>query len=323
MRTSRTLKALAAFTAAGLMLAACSSDTEEEPNGSAGQTSENGTDTESGDETGDDNGGEEVSKDLTVGVPAGWDEGVAVSHLWKVMLEERGYDVELVNADIGVIFTAMAGGDHDLLFDVWLPATHESYLENFGDQIEDLGSWYEGAALTIAVNSDSPAQTIADLAEYADDYDGRLVGIDAGAGITQITQDEVIPTYGLEDLDYVLSSTAAMLADLQGADREGRNIAVTLWRPHWAYDAYDIRDLEDPEGTMGDAELIHTYARDGFSTDHPELAEWISNFTFSDEQLASLENLMLNENEGEKNDESAAQWLEENPDFAPALFGEN
>lgn len=292
MRKSRFMPVAAAIGAAGLALAACSSDDD-----------------------GSSNAG-----DLTIGVPAGWDEGVAVSNLWKVLLEDEGYNVELVDAEIGVIFTSLAGGSHDLLLDVWLPATHESYLDEYGDDIEELGSWYEGAALTIAVNSDSPVQSLADLAENADAYGNRLVGIDPGAGLTEITQDSVIPNYGLENMEFVISSTAAMLAELQGADNDGRDIAVTLWRPHWAYDAFDIRDLEDPDGVLGAAETIYSYSRTGFTDDHPEVAEWISNFTFSDDQLASLQNLMLNENQGEQNEESVREWLEENPDFRDAAI---
>src|SRR5699024_7143238 len=106
-----------------------------------------------------------------------------------------------------------------------------------------------------------------------------------------------------------------------GNGAAGDNIVVTLWHPRWAYDEFPIRDLEDPEGALGEAEEIHTFGRTGFAEDYPQLAEWIGNFTLSDEQLASLENLMLNENEGEQNEESAAQWIEENPDWVEATVG--
>src|SRR5699024_6806857 len=180
--------------------------------------------------------------------------------------------------------------------------------------------WYDQATLNIAVNEDSPAQTIGDLKDMADQYNDRLVGIDPGAGLTNQTKNNVIPDYGLEDMEFVISSTSAMLAELKSATESGENIAVTLWHPHWAYDAFPIRDLEDPKGSLGDAEKIHTFANEGFSEEFPDVAEWIGNFTLSDDQLASLENIMLNENEGNKNLESAKTWLEENPDFQENLM---
>src|SRR5690625_4127047 len=129
------------------------------------------------DDNGADNGGEEVEAGGTIeiGIPAGWDEGVAVSYLWAHILEEQGYEVELEDAEIGVIFASLAGGDsYDLLFDAWLPITHESYVEEHGDSIDDLGVWYEGAVLTIAVNEDAPITSLDELADNADVFDNRL-----------------------------------------------------------------------------------------------------------------------------------------------------
>ncbi len=57
------------------------------------------------------------------------------------------------------------------------------------------------------MNEDAPIDSLAELADNAELFDNRLVGIEAGAGLTRITQDEAIPTYGLEDLEYVISST--------------------------------------------------------------------------------------------------------------------
>jgi len=258
-------------------------------------------------------------KDLTIAVHNGWDEGIAASYLWQAILKDDGYAVDIEMADPGPVYTGLAGGDFDVNFDMWLPITHADYLEQYGDDLEQLGSWYDDARLTIAVNEDSPLKSIKDLAEHPEVVDNRLVGIEPGAGLTRITKDEVIPTYGLEDVDFVESSTPAMLAELSGAIDEGRNIAVTLWRPHWAYEAYPLRDLEDPEGSLGKAEKIEMVGRTGFGKDYPELASWLANFTLTNDQLFSLENLMFNENGGKDNEASATKWLADNPELVPAL----
>lgn len=255
-------------------------------------------------------------KEITLGYGTGWAEAEAVSYLWQDLLESEGYDVTLKSGDIGVVYTALAGGDFDLSVAAWLPNTHAAYLEQYGDDISDQGVWYDQAAITIAVNEDSPAQTIADLAKYADDYGNKLVGIEAGAGQTKITKDVVVPTYGLEGLDYTISSTPAMLAELKGAIEEDRDIAVTLWRPHWAYDEYPMRDLEDPEGTLGGAEEIHNWGTADFSERYPQASSWFQAFELSDEQLFGLENLMFNDPEHADDPEGAVDaWLEQNPDF--------
>lgn len=256
---------------------------------------------------------------VAIGVHSGWDEGIAVSALFASMLEQDGYTVESQEADPGVVYTGLTGGDFDVNFDMWLPSTHADYLDEYGEEMEQLGVWYDDAKLTIAVNEDAPITSLDELADNASAFDDRIVGIESGAGLTRITQDSAIPAYGLEDMELVVSSTPAMLAELQGATAAGENIAVTLWRPHWAYDAYPVRDLEDPEGAMGDAEEIHTVGRLGFAEDYPALSELIGAFTLTDEQLFSLENLMFNEDGGSDPAASAAAWLEENPDFVPDL----
>ncbi|WP_069386769.1 glycine betaine ABC transporter substrate-binding protein [Cellulosimicrobium cellulans] len=294
----RRTAAVAAAAVLGLGLSACASDTDT--GGSGGSTGE--------DET-----------SISIGIPSGWDEAVAASYLWKAILEDEGYDVETQTADIGVIFTGLAGGDFDLLLDTWLPITHASYHEEYGEDLTDLGVWYDDAKLTIAVNEDSPAQSLEDLAAMADEYGNKLVGIEAGAGLTKITQEEVIPTYGLEDMEYTISSTPAMLAELRGATEAGENIAVTLWRPHWAYDEFPVRDLEDPEGTLGEAEEIHSFGTGDFEERYPTLTKMIGAFELTDEQLFSLENMMFNSDEYADEEAAVDAWLEENPTFVEDL----
>src|SRR5690606_3071135 len=233
-----------------------------------------------------------------------------------ILLQSDGYAVTLESGgDMGVIYTAVAGGDYDLFFDAWLPITHGTYLDEYGDDMERLGVWYDDARLTIAVNEDAPIASLEELADSADGFDNRIVGIEPGAGLTRITKEAVIPTYGLEGMEFVESSTQAMLAELSGAIDAGRDVVVTLWRPHWAYDAFPLRDLEDPEGTLGGAENIEVVARAGFAEDYPQLASWLEAFTLTGDQLFSLEEIMFNQNGGEDPEGSVEQWLEENPDY--------
>lgn len=256
---------------------------------------------------------------ISIGVHTGWDEGIAVSHLFKVMLEDEGYTVDTTEAEAGVVYTGLTGGDFDVNFDMWLPNTHADYLEQYGDKMEMLGVWYDDAKLTIAVNEDSPITSLDELAAQADTVGNRIVGIESGAGLTRVTQDDVIPGYGLEDMEFIVSSTPAMLAELKGATDAGEDIAVTLWRPHWAYDAYPVRDLEDPKGLLGEAEEINSVGREDFAKDYPTAASWIGAFKLTDEQLFSLENIMFNENNGSDPDASAKEWLEQNPTFVDDL----
>ncbi|WP_297082568.1 glycine betaine ABC transporter substrate-binding protein [uncultured Demequina sp.] len=302
----RTATAFAVTAAAGLVLAGCSSADDEGTEDAADDTTEESTDDAM-------EGG-----DLTLAVFNGWDESLATSLLWEAILEDNGYTVELEYADPAVVFQGVADGDYDVVTDVWLPLTHASYIDEFGDQIEELGAWFDSAALTIAVNADAPVDSLADLAAAGDDFGGRIVGIEPGAGLTATTQDAVIPTYGLEDWEFITSSTPAMLSELDTALANGENIVVTLWEPHWAYGAFDIKNLEDPEGTLGEAESIVTYARSGFSEDHAQAAEWLSNFTMDAELLYDLENQLQGADSGDY-ESVVADWIAANQEWVDSL----
>ncbi|WP_062204301.1 glycine betaine ABC transporter substrate-binding protein [Demequina salsinemoris] len=295
----RSFAPLALTAAAGLVLAGCSSSSE---------------DTDASADSGSTAGGE-----ITFGVFNGWDESVASSVLWQAILEDKGYTVNLEYADPAPTFQALADGDYDLVTDVWLPVTHASYLEEFGDDIAEVGAWYDGAKLTVAVNADAPIDSLAELADAADEFDNTIVGIEPGAGLTGTMEKSVIPTYGLDGMDFLTSSTPAMLAELDSAMSAGENIVVTLWEPHWAYGAYDLKNLEDPEGTLGDAESIYTYSRADFATDFPEVNDWMANFTMDSTLLADLENqLQAAESEDDYSD-IVASFIADNQEWVDSL----
>ncbi|MGC2939624.1 MULTISPECIES: glycine betaine ABC transporter substrate-binding protein [unclassified Brevibacterium] len=256
-------------------------------------------------------------KDVSFVMFNGWDESYATTYLIKNVLEEDGYTVETQELDAGPAYTGLTKGDVDFVTDTWLPLTHASYLEQFGDKMVDHGCWYDNAKLTIAVNEDSPAKTIGDLKDMGDEYNNILYGIEAGAGLTKTTKEAAIPDYELDDLDYKISSTPAMLAQLNKSTAADENVAVTLWRPHWAYDAFPVRDLEDPKGAMGDAEGVYSFSGLDAADEHPYVSQLLQNLVLDDDHLASLENLMFSEDHygGNDHEKAVAEWLEDNPDF--------
>lgn len=263
-----------------------------------------------------DNGDQQ---DLTIAVFNGWDEGIAASELWKAILEEQGYSVELEYADVAPVYSGLTTDDYDVVLDTWLPITHQDYIDEYGDDLVDLGAWNEDAKLTIAVNEDAPIDSLEELAANADAFGNRLIGIEPGSGLNRVTTEQVIPTYGLDGMEYLTSSTPAMLAELTAATEAGENVAVTLWRPHWAYDAFPIKDLEDPAGTLGEAEGIHSFGGKSFEENFPTLSGWLKDFSMDSELLYSLENAMFNSGDSDDHGPAVEQWISENQEWVDSL----
>jgi glycine betaine/proline transport system substrate-binding protein len=265
--------------------------------------------------------GSDGDNTITMGVIPGWTDETGTTGLLKDILEDNGYTVEVKEiSDNAPMYTALAKGDIDVLSSSWKDKTHATFWDRFGGDLEDIGVYYEGATSFLAVPTYSDVKSIADLPSHADEFGGQVVGIEPGAGLTELTQKSVFPAYGLDsDFKLITSSTAAMLTELKNATEAEEPIVVTMWKPFWANGAFPIRPLEDPDGAYGDPEDLHVIARDGFSEDFPEVAEMLKNFKLDDEQYNTLEDLVANEYGAGKETEAAEAWLKDNPDYEPAL----
>jgi len=265
------------------------------------------------------NGGSASGDQLTIGY-INWDEDVAVTHLWQKVLQDKGYNVRIQQvSDAGPTFVGLDKGDLDLFFDAWLPATHKTYWDKYGKDLTDISTWYDSAPLTIAVPKYvHDVNSMADLKAHAGEFGHTIVGIEPGAGLTRVTKTSMMPKYGLGDWTLKTSSTPAMLATLKKDIAEKKPVVVTLWRPHWAYSAFPIKDLQDPKGAMGKPDSIHAVGSGSFADDHPKVAAMVRKFRMDDQQLGTLEESVLVKHKDDPA-KGVEEWLKANPDFEKSL----
>jgi glycine betaine/proline transport system substrate-binding protein len=269
---------------------------------------------------GSGSGGDAGDKNVSISVVAGWDEDVAASNLWKSLLEERGYTVNMQELDIASTFTGVANGQVDLYMDAWLPTTHQAYWDRFKDQLEVVTTWQEGKNTVVVPDYVTDVNTIADLKGKAAQFDGRIVGIEAGAGEMKAMREKVIPGYGLEsEYNLVEGSSPAMLASLDSAIKQEQPIVVTLWQPHWAFSRFPIKVLDDTQTAFGPPDQMQIVATKGWGAANPEVAGWLKNFKITPEQLSDL---MLKIQNGGKGQEQATakQWAADNKQVVDAWF---
>ncbi|MFE7973395.1 ABC transporter permease/substrate binding protein [Streptomyces shenzhenensis] len=249
-----------------------------------------------------------------------WDEGTATTYLWKELLEQRGYETDVKQLDPGPLYSGVARGDLDFQTDAWLPTTHKAYWDKYGSQLEDLGSWYGPTSLELTVPSYVQGiDSLADLKGQGKKFGGKIIGIEASAGMMGTLNSKVLKAYGLEgEYKVVSSSTSSMLAELDRSIKKREPVVVTLWSPHWAYGKYDLKKLKDPEGAWGEGEQIHTVARKGFSADDPVAAQWLKDFKLTEKQLTGLENAIREAGQGHEQD-GVRTWLKKNPGLVDRL----
>jgi glycine betaine/proline transport system substrate-binding protein len=293
-RTPRLLGAAAVAVAASVSLSACASDGAGGTSGLTGGGSEGGGD----------------KGTITLGFLPSWTDGLSTAYLLQDQLEALGYDVQLTTlTEAGPLYAGLAQGDVDLFPSAWPEITHAEYMKKYGDDIEDLGTYYDNAKLTLAVPEYTDIESIDDLAGAGARFDGKIIGIEPGAGLTAQTQ-KMMPAYGLDgEYQLVTSSTAAMLTELKSATEKHEDIVVTLWRPFWANDAFPVKDLDDPKGAMGESEGLHFLATSGFAKEFPEAAELIGKIVLDDEQYGSLEDLVVNQYGEGREADAVDEWL--------------
>lgn len=226
-----------------------------------------------------------AEKKIKIAYP-NWSEGIAMTHLAKAVIEDRlGYEVTLTQADPGVIYAALANGDQDLMLDAWLPWTHKPYWEKYGDSMENLGVTFGHGVTGLVVPSYMTIKSIDELNGIRDQLDGKIIGIDPGAGISANTL-KAIDEYDLK-LQQVDSSGPAMTAALADAIKAKKPIVVTGWKPHWMFGRFDLKFLDDPRGVFP-IDQIRKVARKGFQKDHPDVYQLLINFSLTEGQLLDL-----------------------------------
>jgi glycine betaine/proline transport system substrate-binding protein len=228
----------------------------------------------------------EEPKEVTILYP-NWAEGIAFTHLAKIALEEKGYEVELTNLEPGLIYGELSKEDSkgDVFLDAWLPNTHREYWEDYGDKLVKLGESFSEGTTGLVVPEYVDISSITELEEHKEKFDNEIIGIGAGAGIHRNTE-KAIEAYDL-DFNQITSSGPAMVASLEKAVDDEEWIVITGWKPHFMWANYEIKYLDDPKDIYP-KDVCAIVSRRGFKEDMPEAAAFFSNFNLEEEELYDL-----------------------------------
>lgn len=237
-----------------------------------------------------------------------WDSEIASSNVLAAVLQDQGFDVEITNLDVAVMFSSIASGEMDATVAPWMPTTHGPLVERYGDQMDYLGPNLEGAQNGLAVPAYMDVNSIEDLSDEAGQ---TITGIEPGAGITAMAESTLEQYENLSGWTQKTSSTGAMTVELGQAIANQDEIVITGWTPHWMFTEYDLKFLEDPMKTMGDEEFIGSFAREGFAEDMPEAHRIIDNFNWT---LEDMQSVMYELSQGVDAETAARNWIEANPE---------
>jgi len=167
-----------------------------------------------------------------------------------------------------------------------------------------------GTAIALAILKGNTTPAPEDENSIGAQTDYEIIGIEPGAGLMALTS-KAMEDYGLDQWNLFEGSSAAMVAELKKSYDAEKPIIVTGWSPHWMFASYKLKYLDDPKGSFGGAEDIHTLVRKGLDKDAPGAYTILDQFSW---EPSDLEAVMVDITGGLKAGEAAEKWIKANPD---------
>jgi glycine betaine/proline transport system substrate-binding protein len=179
---------------------------------------------------------------------ATWDTGWFQAQVFKLLLEDLGYEVrEPETLDTIAFYFFAAQGDVDFWANGWFPL-HSRYFDyrQVAGEIEAIGFQVEGGALQGYMVDKATAEelgitNLGDLqdpdiaAAFDSDGDGKanLICCKVGWGCERVI-DHHLNAYGLQDtVTHVKSDYSALMADTVSRYQDGQPVLFYTWTPNW------------------------------------------------------------------------------------------
>jgi len=239
---------------------------------------------------------------------------IASTNVIKVVLEDMGYDVNIIRVDANTMFQKVADGTADGMVAAWLPGTHEEYFNALKNQLDDLGPNLNGTKTGLVVPSYVTVDSVEDLKDSAEQFGGKVIGIEPDSEL-MLTTNAVMQAYGLSadnKFQLIEGNEETMIAALEAAINNNQWIVVTGWQPHWKFSRWPLKFLNDPRNLYESDGYIGTVVRQGLKEDMPDVYNVLDKFNWT---AADMEQVMAwNAETGTDPYLNAKRWVRMNQD---------
>jgi glycine betaine/proline transport system substrate-binding protein len=248
-------------------------------------------------------------KTIKMGTMA-WEDLKPISGITKKVLEDSGFDVKVSEfSEWGIAYAALSKGDVQILVSQ-TDYVAQDYWNKNKNRLEKISPVSHGLLSGLAVPKYVPVDSIDQLAENADKFGGKIIGIEPGAGMMRNTT-KVIKDYNLK-LQLVEGSTAAMTAALKSAVDRKEWIVATLWEPSWMTQKFDVKFLKDPKGIYAPPETYYWIGNKGFSAENPHAREVLASVYVP---LADITAINAAVSDGKTMDQAIKDWTDSHADL--------
>ncbi|TBV06467.1 choline ABC transporter substrate-binding protein [Phytopseudomonas dryadis] len=250
----------------------------------------------------------------------GWTDVVATTAVAAELLQGLGYETTQTQASQQIIFAGIQKGQIDAFLGYWKPIMDDNikpFLASGAVTVAEQPS-LDDAVAVLAVPSYAAEQglkTLADIARFKNQLDGRIYGIEAGSGANTAIQKMIDQNrFGLGDFTLVESSEAGMLAAVGRAVRSEKPVVFFGWKPHPMNLQMPITYLSGTEGVFGPndgAATVSTVTSPDYAQRCPNANRLLTGLRFTSEQEAALMQPIMDRQAPAK---VAREWLAANPE---------
>lgn len=168
-----------------------------------------------------------------------------------------------------------------------------------------------GLALSVVLAGCGATEDKDGESSISDKMKHTITAIEPGAGIVQATENAVEEYDSLSGWKIETSSSGAMVTQLDDAIKNKEPIVITGWTPHWMFQTYDLKYLDDPKKVFGEEESINTMVRKGLKEDNPDAYLLLDQFNW---EISDMESVMLEIQNDVEPKTAAENWVKANSD---------
>jgi glycine betaine/proline transport system substrate-binding protein len=257
--------------------------------------------------------------DTVIFSDVGWTDITTTTATTKHILEALGYKVDVKVLSVPVTFASLESDDVDIFLGNWLPAQQGAigpYLDS--GEVEKVATNLEGTKYTLAVPAYTYDKGLTDYSkihEFAADLDNTIYGIEPGnEGNGYLISLVDANKWDLGDFKVVESSEQGMLAEVDRAVSDNKDVVFLGWEPHPMNAKFPLKYLPGGEDFFGGEGVVDTVTRKGYAAECPNVGKLLTNLKFS----LPMENEIMGKilNDGADPADATLEWLKANPDAA-------
>jgi glycine betaine/proline transport system substrate-binding protein len=233
----------------------------------------------------------------------GWTDIDATNAVAGVLLKALGYQQNVSNLSVPITYQGLKKGQIDVFLGNWMPAQGPLVKPFIDDHsIDVLHANLVNAKFTLAVPDYVAAagvHSFADLIKHADQFNGKIYGIEPGAPANQNIKKMIADkAFGLGDWKIVESSETGMLTQVERAVRDKQWIVFLAWEPHVMNTKFHLTYLSGGDAYFGPnygGATVNTVTRAGFAGQCTNLAKLFQQMTFNvDMENQIISNVLQN-----------------------------